>query len=199
MIKKVTLLGLALPNFIEMIFFSLLGMCDMFILSRVSDDAAGGVGACNQIITFVFIAFNIICVGTSVLVSQYIGARDMQSAQKAIMGSFMVLSLVGIAGSALLFFFGGGILKLIGVSPNLMQHAHIYMRIIGGTIFLQALLNITTIVMRVYGHAKESLYITAGMNHGRNLHVGRFRARGVYIWSRAGLWDARRHHGNGAG
>ena len=164
MVKKVTLLNLALPNFVEMLFFSLLGICDMFILSRVSDEAAGAVGASNQIITFTNIVFNIICIGASVLISQYIGAKNKQSTQKAIIGSYIMVFSVGIVCSILLFLFGKNILQFIGITPGLLDNAVTYIKIFGGMIFTQSLLNISTVVMRTHGYAKETLAITAGMN-----------------------------------
>lgn len=164
MVRKVTLLSLAIPNFLELLFFSLLGICNMFIMSRVSDEAAGAVGACNQIINFTNIVFNVVCVGASVLISQYIGAKDRQSTQKAIIGSFTIVLAIGVTCSAILLFFGKNILSLIGVTPGLMQYAEVYMKIFGGMIFTQALLNISTVVMRTHGYSKESLAITAAMN-----------------------------------
>lgn len=164
MVKRVTLTSLAVPIFLELLFFSLLGICDMFILSRVSDEAAGAVGACNQIIGFTNIVFNIICIGASVLISQYIGAKNEQSTQKAIIGSYMIVLSVGILCSIILFFFGRNILQFIGVTPGLLKYAEVYIRIFGGMIFMQALLNISTVIMRTHGYAKESLAITAGMN-----------------------------------
>jgi putative MATE family efflux protein len=164
MVKRVTLLSLAIPLFIEMLFFSMLGMVDLFILSRVSDDAAGGVGACNQIISFTNIVFNIICIGANVLVSQYIGAKNKESAQMTMISSYLMVTSVGVLGSVVLFFFGKPILQLMGVTPNLLSHAEVYIRIVGSMMFMQAILNLSTVIMRTHGYSKETLGITAGMN-----------------------------------
>jgi Na+-driven multidrug efflux pump len=66
--------------------------------------------------------------------------------------------------SLILYFFGKNILISMGVTSGLLSYAEVYMRIFGGFIFTQALLNIATVVMRTYGYAKETLAITAGMN-----------------------------------
>ncbi|MCX7774232.1 MAG: MATE family efflux transporter [Clostridia bacterium] len=164
MVKKVTLLSLAIPIFIELVFFSLLGIVDTFILSRVSDQAAGAVSACNQVIGFTNLIFNIICSGASVLISQYIGAKKKEETEKAIMGSYMILCVAGVICSLLLFLFGKPILAFIGVSGKLLSYAAVSMRIFGGLIFMQALLNMSTVTMRTHGYAKETLSITMGMN-----------------------------------
>ena len=164
MVKRVTLLSLAIPMFIEILLFSLLGMVDMYILSRVSDEAAGGVGACNQILGFTNIVFNIISVGANILVSQYIGAGGRESAQKTMVSSYAMISAVGLIGSAVLFFLRKPILGLMGATAGLMGHAEVYMRIVGGMMFMQAVLNLSTVLMRSHGYSKETLGITAGMN-----------------------------------
>lgn len=164
MVRKVTLLSLAIPLFIEMLLYSLLGMVDMFILSRVSDEAAGGVGACNQILSFTNIVFSIICMGANVLVSQYIGAKNRESAQKTMVGSYIMVSAVGLIGSAVLFSLGKPILRLMGITAGLSDHAEVYISIVGSMMFMQAVLNLSTVIMRTHGYSKETLGITAGMN-----------------------------------
>lgn len=164
MVRKVTLFSLAVPLFIEMLLFSMLGIVDTFILSRVSDEVAGGVGACNQIINFTKIVFNIICIGANVLVSQYIGAKSRESAQKAMVSSYVLVTAVGLAGSFVLFFYGKPILQLMGVTANLLDHAQTYIRIVGSMMFMQAILNLSTVLMRTHGYSKETLGITIAMN-----------------------------------
>jgi len=164
MVRKVTLLSLAVPLFIEMLFFSMLGIIDTYILSRVSDEVAGGVGACNQIISFTNIVFNIISIGANVLVSQYIGAKNRESAQKAMVSSYVLVTVVGLAGSFILFFLGKAILQLMGVTANLLSHAETYIRIVGGMMFMQAILNLSTVLMRTHGYSRETLGITISMN-----------------------------------
>lgn len=164
MVKRVTLMSLAVPLFIELLLFSLLGIVDMYMLSRVSDVAAGGVGACNQIINFTNIVFNIICIGANVLVSQYIGAKNMASAQQTMVCSYVMVTSVGVVGSIVLFFLGRPILRLMGVTGELMVHAETYIRIVGGMMFMQAILNLSTVIMRTHGFSKETLGITIGMN-----------------------------------
>jgi Na+-driven multidrug efflux pump len=59
MVKKVTLMSLAIPIFFEVILFMTLGVVDTLMLSRISDQAAGAVGIANQLINFTNIIFTI--------------------------------------------------------------------------------------------------------------------------------------------
>lgn len=53
----------------------MLGAVDTVMLSRHSDNSVAAVGVVNQIIMLTFLVFEVINLGTSVLCSQYIGAR----------------------------------------------------------------------------------------------------------------------------
>ncbi|MDA3846519.1 MAG: MATE family efflux transporter [Vallitaleaceae bacterium] len=162
--KKITLFNLAIPIFGELVLFVMLGIVDVIMLTKVSDQAAGAVGATNQIISLINIIFSIISAGTGVLVSQYIGAKEKTEGHKAIVVSLVVISMVGILCSFALVIFGEPILKLIGISEGLMSYAKTYINIVGGFMFVQSILNVSTVTMRTYGYAKQTLAITAGMN-----------------------------------
>jgi len=58
---------LAVPIFIETLLMMALGAVDTFMLSRHSDASVAAVGLVNQIINFCFLIFEVINLGTSVL------------------------------------------------------------------------------------------------------------------------------------
>ena len=68
------LTSLAFPIFIETLLVMMLGAVDTFMLSRYSDDSVAAVGVVNQLMNLVFLLFEVISLGTSILCSQYIGA-----------------------------------------------------------------------------------------------------------------------------
>ena len=69
------LASLAGPIFIETLLVMMLGAVDTFMLSRYSDNSVAAVGVVNQLMNLVFLLFEVISIGTSILCSQYIGAR----------------------------------------------------------------------------------------------------------------------------
>ena len=71
-----SLARLAVPIFIEVLLVMTLGAVDTFMLSRYNDVSVAAVGVVNQIVMFVFLIFQVVNIGTSVLCSQYIGARQ---------------------------------------------------------------------------------------------------------------------------
>ena len=72
---KRRLAKLAAPIFIETLLIMMLGAVDTIMLSRHSDNSVAAVGVVNQIIMLTFLVFEVINLGTSVLCSQYLGAR----------------------------------------------------------------------------------------------------------------------------
>ena len=54
----------------------MLGAVDTVMLSQYSDNSVAAVGVVNQLIMFAFLIFEVINIGTSVLCSQYLGARS---------------------------------------------------------------------------------------------------------------------------
>ena len=63
------------PILVETLLVMTLGAVDTFMLSRHSDISVAAVGLANQVLSFCFLVFEVINLGTSVLCSQYLGAR----------------------------------------------------------------------------------------------------------------------------
>ena len=51
-------------------------------------------------------------------------------------------ALIGIVMSVILATFSGGILRIVSIAPALLEPAEIYLRIVGGACFLNALIPI---------------------------------------------------------
>ena len=100
---KRELVSLTLPILVETLLIMTLGAVDTFMLSRHSDESVAAVGLANQMITFTFIIFEVINLGTSVLCSQYLGAR-LRDRMETVVGVSLVVNLImGVAVGAGLF------------------------------------------------------------------------------------------------
>ena len=71
----------------------MLGAVDTVMLSQYSDNSVAAVGVVNQLIMFAFLIFEVINIGTSVLCSQYLGAR-MHKNMVQVVGVSLILNLV---------------------------------------------------------------------------------------------------------
>lgn len=100
---KKRLAKLTAPIFIETLLIMMLGAVDTIMLSRHSDNSVAAVGVVNQIIMLTFLVFEVINLGTSVLCSQYLGAKLHKKVVQVVGVSILVNLAVGITVSLVLF------------------------------------------------------------------------------------------------
>lgn len=140
--------NLTLPILIETMLVMTLGAVDTFMLSRHSDESVAAVGLANQMMTFCFLIFQVINLGTSVLCSQYLGAR-MRERMETVVGVALVVNLLfGIAVSVLLFACAPQILIALGLQGEMLAEGVPYMKIAGAFCFFQALQLTLSAVLR---------------------------------------------------
>lgn len=136
---KRRLAKLAAPIFIETLLIMMLGAVDTVMLSRHSDSSVAAVGVVNQIVMLTFLVFEVINLGTSVLCSQYLGARMEKKVVQVVGVSLLVNLVIGGVISLFLYLMANTILRWMGLGPELMADGVDYMRIVGAFAFFQAI------------------------------------------------------------
>lgn len=117
----------------------MLGAVDTIMLSQYSDESVAAVGVVNQIVMFAFLIFEVINIGTSVLCSQYLGAK-MQKNMIQVVGVALLFNLVvGLLISAILHYGATTLLGWMGLRPELLKYGIGYMQIVGAFAFFQAI------------------------------------------------------------
>ncbi|MBK1812591.1 MATE family efflux transporter [Clostridium sp. YIM B02505] len=162
--RQLTVFNLTWPIFIETLLFMLLGSVDTLMLSRYSDNSVAAVGVSNQLISMMNIMFGILSTGTSVLIAQNLGAGNKKMASKVATVSLIINLLFGLLLSGIMYFAAHGILGAMGIRPELMKFAVQYLQIVGGFLFMQAVMMTCTAIVRSHGLTKISMYVTIGMN-----------------------------------
>ena len=158
------LTALAGPIFVETLLVMMLGAVDTFMLSRYSDNSVAAVGVVNQLMNLVFLLFEVISLGTSILCSQYIGAGQRDKVIQVVGTSLLFNFLFGIVVSIALLFLAEDLLMLMGLRPDLMADGLPYMQIVGGFAFLQALSLSLSASLRSADKAKYPMYVTMVVN-----------------------------------
>lgn len=130
---------LVVPIFIETLLIMMLGAVDTVMLSQYSDEAVAAVGVVNQLVMFAFLIFEIINMGTSVLCSQYLGAKLPQKMVQVVGVSLLLNILIGLGVSAVLYFGAPWLLHMMGLRAELMTYGVNYMEIVGAFAFFQAI------------------------------------------------------------
>lgn len=161
---KLTLFALTWPIFIEIFLHMLMGNADTLMLSQYDDNAVAAVGVSNQLVGVLIVMFGFIATGTSILIAQYIGAKKIESANKIAVVSIAGNLVFGLLLSTVLFLFATPILKAMDLPPELMDSAMLYLRIVGGFAFIQALIMTVAAILRSHGFTKDAMFVTVGMN-----------------------------------
>ncbi|MFP4697761.1 MAG: MATE family efflux transporter [Eubacteriales bacterium] len=161
---KKNLFQLAGPIFIEILLLMLLGVADIFMLSQFDDNAAGAVQISNQIIKNINIIFVIISSGTAVLIAQNVGADNKEEVERVSAVSLIINFIIGIMVSISMIIYGEEVLKILGMSSNLMKYAADYITIVGGALFFQSILTTLIRIIQSHGFTKQSMFISIIMN-----------------------------------
>jgi putative MATE family efflux protein len=148
---------LAVPMYFESILRSLLSSADIFMLAFFSQSAVAAVGLTGNFSFFLLLMYTVITAGSSVLISQFLGAgRDQEAADTALVAyvlgiGFSVVLSLGMA------FGARGIISLFSLEPDVREYAIQYLRITGaGSVFVSFNI-IQATVLRCYGHAKSAM------------------------------------------
>ncbi len=162
--QEFNLLKLTWPIFLELFLFMLMGSVDTFMISSVSDNAVSGVGAANQIISIAILVLSVIGNGAAIVISQFLGSRKPLEAAQVTGNSITLNLLIGLILSALLLLFGGSLLSALNVKDDIHLYAQSYLNIVGGFIFLQALINALASTIRTHGFTKQTMIVSLLMN-----------------------------------
>lgn len=162
--KDLNLFYLTWPIFLEISLFMMMGIADTFMLSAISDNAVSGVGAANQYLHIALLLLEVIGNGASIVVAQYIGSRKFFEAAKVSALAVTLNLIVGIVLSVLFVLFNSYLLRSLNLHGEVYEFAQSYLAIVGGAIFLQAIINSLAAIIRVHGFTKEAMLVSLGMN-----------------------------------
>ncbi|QTD43103.1 MATE family efflux transporter [Sporosarcina sp. Te-1] len=161
---KLSLFHLTWPIFLELFLFMLMGLADTFMLSALSDDAVSGVGAANQYVQIAILVLEVVGNGAAIVVAQYLGSRRFVEASKISALAVSLNLLVGLAISGVFLLFTSHMMQAMNLQGDVLSHAKAYLTIVGGAIFLQAIINSLAAVIRVHGFTKQTMFVSLGMN-----------------------------------
>ncbi|MBR5652798.1 MAG: MATE family efflux transporter [Prevotella sp.] len=155
---------LTIPVFIEMALVMMMGAVDTVMLSRYSDNSVAAVGLDNQLISLVFLVYQFFSMGAAILCAQYVGAGLHKRLVQVVGMALVVNLLLGLAVSAMLFFYAEELLHLMGLRPELMGDGLVYLRLTGALSFFQALSLTFSASLRSVDKVVYPMVVTAIVN-----------------------------------
>lgn len=159
------MVALTLPILAEGIFRILVMSVDTVMLSGYSQAAVAAVGLVSQYVFFINIMFNVIAVGTSIVLAQYLGAERLEEAKHVAQAGAVMAIVISVAIMIAVVLGTGAILSLYPIEAEVRNFAFRYFTIFGGIGAPFIAFNmLQATVLRSYGHTKDAMFTTIAAN-----------------------------------
>jgi len=158
-----SLLRLTWPIFIELFFIFMVNVTDAWFLSRVSDAAAGSVGAIIPIMGIGFAIYSTLNQSGNAVASQRLGAKDHHLVAETF-GVVVVLGLIaGLLLATIFVYMAPTFAQLMGLKGDMATMASIYLRTLGFGTWLLAVRFAASSILSSLGLTKWNMLSTGVM------------------------------------
>lgn len=125
------LMSMIFPLIMEQLLLMLVGLADTVVVSYAGEAAVSGVSLVNAFNTIFLYLFTALASGGAVIVSQYIGRKNMEKASESVSQLLMVSTLFSIIIAGVILIFNELLLKMLfgKVEPDVMEACIVYLRI----------------------------------------------------------------------
>ena len=171
--KRMNIVALTWPIFIEVLLRTALNTSDVFMLSGYSDKAVSAVGVIAQLSFFLIIVSSMVSSGTGILIAQYNGSGRTQDSAYVGVASILLSVGVGLLLSVLAVIGAEYFLPLYGLEAQVEQYAHEYLIISGAMTFNVTVGIVLATILRSHGFSRSPMVT--------NLIAGVFNIAGNYI------------------
>jgi putative MATE family efflux protein len=161
---RATLLALAWPIFAEQGLRVLIGTVDTLMVSHLGDDAVAGLSVANQIVMLFVISFAFIGIGSSVVITHHLGARDRQGADRISATAIATNFWIGLAVSLLVTLFSTPMLRLMQVPDGPLAYGKPFLALMGGTLFIESINVSIAATLRAHTHTRDAMLVALGQN-----------------------------------
>ena len=158
--------NMIVPLFFEQLLVMLVGIADTLVISYAGEAAVSGVSLVNQFNTIFIYIFTALASGGAVVVSQYIGSRDMDNAEKSAGQLLMFSILLSLFIGALVIVGNRAMLGMLfgRVEDSVMDACVIYLRISACSYPALAIYNSGAAIYRSIGKTRVTMYISVLAN-----------------------------------
>jgi putative MATE family efflux protein len=184
--KKLRLFAITWPIFVENLLMVLMGLFGLWLASRISNSAVAAYGLVNQILGALQIVFQVVSIGTSVVVTQHQGAGDHEGARQVARAGLAAAGWVGLAALALMVLGASGMLAAMNLPVMLMPLGESYAQWLGLALLFDAVSMTMVAVLRANTQTRASMKLVLGMN-GLQLLLSVPLMLGVGSWPGLGL------------
>ncbi len=153
------LVKFAFPLFIGNIFQQLYNTVDSIVVGNfVGADALGAVTSTIPIvITLIGLAIGF-TMGSSVVISQYFGAKDVENLRRSTHTATAAMFLLSLVFAATGYFATPGLLRMMNTPESVFREAVVYLRIFSLGLTGMIMYNMGSAILRAVGDSKRPLY-----------------------------------------
>jgi putative MATE family efflux protein len=175
----------AAPMLLGNVFQQLFSVVDSIVVGKfVGKEALAAVGASFPVI-FIMVSMIIgLVMGTTVIISQYFGAKDFVRVKRAIDTMYIYSTIAGVIATVVGILISEPLLRLLGLPEEIMPQAVLYLKIYLSGIVIFFGFNGTSAVLRGLGDSKTPLYFLIIATVANIIFVLLFV--GVFNWGVAG-------------
>ena len=159
-----SLLKLSIPIFLELLLITIVGQMDTIMLGKYSDTAVATLGGMTQLLNIQNVIFGFISLGTSILIAQYVGARNKINIHETITVALILNVILGLALGIVFYFSWNLLLTTINLPVELIPLGKNYFRLVGGLCVFQAITLTCGAIMKSHGNPTPILFINIGVN-----------------------------------
>lgn len=155
-----------IPLFLEQLLMALVGIADVFVVGFIGEAAVSGVSLVNSFNTIFLNLFTALASGGAVVISQYIGRREMDHAGKAATQLLTASVLLSVAISIVVFVGNVSLMRLLfgRVEEEVMDACVIYLRISAYSYPALAIYNAGAALYRSFGKTSTTMYLSVAAN-----------------------------------
>ncbi len=166
MFSNKQLKDMILPLLMEQFLLMLVGLADTMVVSYAGEAAVSGVSLVNSFNTIFINLFTALASGGAVVVSQYIGRRDMKKASESASQLLMAATVFAVAISIPVLIWKVPILRLLfgKVEPEVMAACKTYLRISVYSFPALGIYNAGTALYRSIGKTSVTMKISIASN-----------------------------------
>ncbi|MDO4493910.1 MAG: MATE family efflux transporter [Clostridia bacterium] len=166
MFTRDQLTKLIVPLIVEQLLAVTVGVADTIMITSVGEAAVSGISFVDTINSLVIFMFSAVATGGAIVVSQYLGRKDVEHAENASKQLLYAVFSVAAVMALICFLFRAPILRLLfgAVDADVMDAALVYLAITSLSFPFLAVYNGCAAVFRSMGNSKVSMRASVIMN-----------------------------------
>lgn len=155
---------MSIPIFVELLLQMLVGNIDQIMIGHFNEIFAGAIGNANLIINLVIIVLSVMSVSTTVLISKYLGAKNVGKISEIFNTSVVALFFISAVITFMIFILAVPVFYWMEVPDSIFNETLTYLFIVGAFTIVQGFYMTYAAALRSYGFMRNVMFTAIFMN-----------------------------------